>query len=284
MRRRFWLPLLIIAAVGMILGNVASWLELNLVNSERFVSTTVGVLEQEDVRLALADRVVERLLEERPVIEVVAGDELEAIVAGILGSDRLLEVLSSIATQFHIMLTTGERPTITIDSRLIQLIVVAVARIVAPEQAADLEVEDGTLEIVLFEDRDIPTIEPYIDLLRWGGLIASVITLGLMALVIWRSDDRRIAVRRCGLTVVVAALVFLFVVPALRLWMTSKVENAAQEEIVTEFVTAFTVRLAFQTGLLLLIGCVMLAYGYGLFARLAPRRAAPTAGLSAETS
>jgi hypothetical protein len=42
-----------------------------------------------------------------------------------------------------------------------------------------------------------------------------------------------------------------------------------------EFVTAFTIRLALQTGLLLLIGGAMVAYGYGLFARVSAQLAAP---------
>jgi hypothetical protein len=139
MRRRVWLPLLIIAVVGMVLGNVASWLEINIVNSSRFVSTTTDVLDQEDVREALADRIVERLLAERPIADAVVGDQLEAVVAGILGTDRFQEILSSIATQLHHMLVTGDRPTITIESRVLQVLIVAVARAIAPEQAANLE-------------------------------------------------------------------------------------------------------------------------------------------------
>ncbi len=270
-----WLPLLIVAAVGLCLGNVATWLELNFVNSSQFVSTTTDVLDQEDVRLALADRIVERLLEERPIANAVAGDAIERVVAGILGGERFQEILASIATQLHEMMVTGDRPTITIESRLLQVLVVAVARVIEPEQAVDLEFEDGTLEIELFAERDIPTIEPYIEVLRWTGFIASVIAIGLMALVIVLSDDRQVAVRRCGTTVVVSALLLFVAVPVVRVWMVSKVENASQETIIREFVTAFTVRLALQTGLLLLIGCLMMAYGYGLFARLVAQTAKP---------
>jgi hypothetical protein len=275
MRRRVWLPLLIVAAVGLCLGNVASWLELNLVSSSRFVSTTTDVLDQEDVRLALADRIVERLLEDRPIANEVAGDALERVVAGILGGERFQEVLTSIATQLHHMMVTGDRPTITIESRLLQALIVAVARIIAPEQAGDLQISDEPVEIELFAQRDIPDLEPYISALRWGGFIASAIALGLMALVIVRSDDRRAAVRRCGTTVVASALLLLIAVPAVRVWMVGKVEDASQETIIREFITAFTVRLALQTGLLLLIGCLMMAYGYGLFARLSAQLAAP---------
>ncbi|HYI14235.1 MAG TPA: hypothetical protein VEX37_02515, partial [Thermomicrobiales bacterium] len=234
MRRRVWLPLLIVAAVGLCLGNVATWLELNLVNSSRFVSTTTEVLDQEDVRLALADRIVERLLEERPIADAVAGDAIERVIAGILGGTRFQEILASIASQLHQMIMTGDRPTITIESRLLQVLVVAVARVIAPEQADNLEIEDGTLEIELFAQRDIPTLEPYIDVLRWGGFIASVIAIGLMALVIMLGDDRHAAVRRCGTTVVIAALLLLIVVPVLRVWMVSQVENASQETIIRE--------------------------------------------------
>ncbi|HEX5166524.1 MAG TPA: hypothetical protein VFV93_14065 [Thermomicrobiales bacterium] len=268
MRRRVWLPLLIVAAVGMLLGNVASWLEINLVDSSRFVSTTTDVLEQEDVRQAIADRIVERLLEEKPLVAAAAGDQIEAIVAGILGTDRFQALLTSIATQFHEMLVTGDHPTITIESPVLQLLIVAVARVVAPEQAADLQIDDEPLVIELFARRDVPSLEQPIRVLRWTGLIASVIALGAMAIVILRSDDRHSAVRRCGITVVVAGVLLLVVVPAVRIWMVGKVENASQETIVREFITAFTVRLAVQTGLLVLIGWVMIAYGYRLFAKL----------------
>jgi hypothetical protein len=232
----------------MLLGNVASWLEINLVDSSRFVSTTTGVLEQEDVRLALADRIVERLLEDRPMVASVAGDALEAIVAGVLGTERFRELLSSISTQLHHMLVTGEKPTITIESPVLQALIVAVARVVAPEQAADLRIQDEPVEIELFARRDVPSLEEQIRVLRWTGLIAGVIALGAMATVILRSDDRHLAVRRCGMTVVAAGLLLLVVVPAVRIWMIGKVENASQETIVREFVTAFTLRLAVQTG------------------------------------
>ncbi|RIK45610.1 MAG: hypothetical protein DCC58_05870 [Chloroflexi bacterium] len=181
-RRWVWRVIAVLAALLLFFGSLEAWAYRSFANTDNFTSTTREVLEREDVREVLATRIVDRLLEKRPILRITLGDTLIPTVTGLLKSDVFLGMMEDIAAQLHQAVTKGQDVAITIESREVQLVVLGIVRVLAREDADALELEGGTLRIVIFPEGELPSYEREIRTLRIAGTLAGL--LGLLLLVL----------------------------------------------------------------------------------------------------
>jgi hypothetical protein len=259
-----WIVSVVLAAILLFFANVEVWAYRNIATTSTFVDTATNALEQEDVRDALATRIVDRLLEGRPLLQIAAADTLTSVITGVLGSDEFEVVLRGVATQFHQALTKGEQPSITIQSQALQLIIAAVVKQVAPDRLTDMHLEGGTLTIDLFTNKDIPSYESEIKILRWAGIGAGIVGLFLLALpAIVRRD--RWSIRLAGFALLGMTLVS-FLLMAVNHWLVrTQVDNEQAKTIISVMLDHFVRALVIQTGIIMVIAAVVILIGYAVW-------------------
>lgn len=268
-RRRRW-PWLVCAALAVFLllvGNIGVWIARNIADTSNFVETTREVLEREDVREALATRIVDNVVFQYPIAGAALEDSLVSVVTGLLGSDRLQPVLDRVATQLHQAVILGERQSITIESPELQTAVLAAVRTFAPEQASRLALEGDTLRIELFSGVDLPSYESEISTLRRVGFAAGIIGALLVILPIVVLRDRW-SVTLAGLTLVTMSLLTFLLVLLGGQIIDQQVTGQQAQIVIAGIVDEFSSMLIVQTVVILLVGIGLCIYGFGLTSRM----------------
>ena len=259
-----WWVCAAVAVVFLFVANLGAWAYPNVADTSRFVGTTREVLEREDVREALATRIVAGLLVDTPRLQEAIGDTLTAIVTGVLGSDLFQVIFSGVATQLQLALIHGERLSIAIESPELQAIVRAVIRTLAPDQSGNLALEGDTLRIELFSDAALPSYEAEITILRWAGVLAGIAGLVLVALPYAVRRDRWSA-RLAGLALVsVAVMTFLVIFVANRI-IDLQIDDQQLRTVISGITEEFFGWLIAQTFIVLFIGIGLCVYGFSLW-------------------
>src|SRR5690606_32978612 len=169
-------------AALLFIANLEAWAYPSVADTSEFVETARSALGREDVREALATRAVEALFSDAPRLMAAIGDTVIAMVTGLLGSETFEALFAGVASQLQRAITRGETVAVVIESRDLQMVVLAVASILDPEGSENLVLDGGTLRIELFRAGTIPSYESEIAILRWAGIGAGLVGLFLLAL------------------------------------------------------------------------------------------------------
>jgi len=258
-----WRVCAVLAVVLLFVANLEAWAYPNVADTSQFVGTTRDVIEREEVREALATRIVDSLLVDAPTLRASIGDTLIAIVTGLLGSERFQAIFSGVATQLQLALVHGERLSIVIESPELQAVIMAMVQILAPDRAQELSLENGTLQIELFSDAVLPSYKSEITILRWAGIAAGIVGIVLLALPYAVRRDRW-SVRLAGIALVSTAIItFLVIVLANRI-IDIQIDDRQLRTVVAHITDGFFGWLIAQTTVLLLLGIALCVYGFSL--------------------
>ena len=102
--------LLVVGAVSFGLGSVAFWINRSLVETEGFVQLTDDLMAQEEIRAALAEGMVDAILEEVPPQVRLARSVLIDVIAAVLEDERVQDLFSTAVETGHRNLMEGELP------------------------------------------------------------------------------------------------------------------------------------------------------------------------------
>lgn len=256
-----WRACVVLAAALLFIANLEAWAYPSVADTSEFVETARSALGREDVREALATRAVEALFSDAPRLMAAIGDAVIAMVTGLLGSETFEALFAGVASQLQRAITRGETVAVVIESRDLQMVVLAVASILDPEGSENLVLDGGTLRIELFRAGTIPSYESEIAILRWAGIGAGLVGLFLLALPYAVRRDRW-SIRLAGLALVAVALVtFALVLVAGRL-IDLQLDDPHVETVVGGIADGFLGRLVAQTFIVLLLGMALCAYGF----------------------
>lgn len=102
--------LIVIGAISLSLGSIAYWVENSLVETERFVQLADDLIAQEEIREALAEGMVDAILEELPPRAKLARSVLISVTEAILEDERFQKLFSSAVENAHKGLLEKELP------------------------------------------------------------------------------------------------------------------------------------------------------------------------------
>ncbi len=178
------------AALGV--ANLTWWVNTEIVDGDRFVDTAVTVLERPSSREAVATLIVERLVDEIPLLLLV-DDVLVPVFSEILGTEPLREVLVLVSAGIHERMVTGDTGPIVLDLEPYHDILLAPVRAIAPD-LAELVPDSWFAAVVVLEDGTIPDVSPYVAYGRTVGLlgIVAAIASGLVILLAARRWEVRL--------------------------------------------------------------------------------------------
>ena len=231
-----WIAL-VLAGLFLLLSSFAVWVNRVALNTEVFADTSSQLIEDDAIRTAVATRAVDELFDS---VDVAA--ELEAqlpadykrlsgpataglreasytLVARALEQPRLQSVWSATIEETHetlVQVLEGDGDRISTEGGVVTLdleriVLEAAERIGIRDQVEGKLPEDvGRIEILRSDELD--TAQNAFQLLKTLAWVLPILTLGAFALVVWLAGNRRRAVRRIGVAVVLVGVLTLVAV------------------------------------------------------------------------
>lgn len=226
--------ILVVAGLLLLLSSFAVWINRVALNTGTFTDTSSALLDDDEIRSAVANRAVDELFANVDV-QAEVEEQLPKDYKGLSGAataglrqasyqivDRALEqpvfqdlfriaLEESHTTLVEVLEGGGDRVStnegeVTLDLRAI--IVEAADRIGIGEQVVDRIPADAGQIVVLRSD-ELDTAQDVFQLLKTLAWVLPLLTLVAFGVAVWLSGDRRRAIRGIGWVVVVVGLLGL---------------------------------------------------------------------------
>jgi ABC-type multidrug transport system fused ATPase/permease subunit len=226
--------LLVVAGLLLLLSSFAVWINRVALNTGTFTDTSSSLLDNDEIRSAVANRAVDELFANVDV-QAEVEEQLPKDYKGLSGAataglrqasyqivDRALEqpvfqdlfrvaLDESHTTLVEVLEGGGDRVStnegeVTLDLRAI--IIEAADRIGIGEQVVDRIPADAGQIVVLRSD-ELDTAQNVFQLLKTLAWVLPLLTLAAFAVAVWLSGDRRRTIRGIGWVVVVVGLLGL---------------------------------------------------------------------------
>ena len=204
-RRKASQVLLVLASVLLIAATLVAYASRVLFDSGRFSARATVALKSATVREAIAERVTDEIVRRHPDLLAVRPAVVSA-VSGVVGGDAFSSLVRRGVRDVHGSVFRRERDTVTLTIADVGIVVAEAVRVLEPERASEFEPR----ERVTLLERDLGSATG--DLARLASNVRALYVLALLAAaaaavaVAWAAN-RRQAVSRLGLAIVVAGLV-----------------------------------------------------------------------------
>jgi hypothetical protein len=224
----------VVAGLLLLLSSFAVWVDRVALNTDEFVDTSRELLDDDAIRRAVATRAVDELFESVDVETEIEGklpEDLKSLsgpataglressyqlVARALQQPRLQSLWAASIEQSHetlVRVLESDGETVSTEGGIVtldleQIVLEAADRIGLRREVEDeLPADVGTIEILRSDELD--TAQDAFQLLNTLAWVLPLLTLAAFALAAWLSRDRRRAMRRIGITLLVVGLVGL---------------------------------------------------------------------------
>jgi hypothetical protein len=187
MSRGWSITLVIVAAFLLLTTSVGFWIRTTVADEDSFVEVTSRTLTAENVRISIAEAIVDAALADRPIAANFVRGPASEIIAGILGAEFLENILGRVARLIYELLVFNNGDRIAINLERIKSFVANILNVLAPEGEATIDPDRIPSEIVLVEEGELPAIQNYIIGTEWVTVILGLAGMGLLSLVIWKS-------------------------------------------------------------------------------------------------
>ena len=208
---------------------VAGYARDELVDREAFSQRVASALDDEDVRVVVATRVVDRLVQNVSPELLAVRPLVSSTTQALAGTDAFQRVLTGALSAAHGSLVAGEA-RFALDLEIGEGLVRQSVRSVSP-RAADAIPERIELKVIELSPRNfvVRAARGSRDLARWWWPLAVAALLSAVACAAFAGGARR-AVTLLGAAVAVAGLLVAALVTALGLFVVSRAAGAADLE------------------------------------------------------
>jgi hypothetical protein len=253
------------------LGNFSWWLDAQVIEPDAFADATVAALNQESSRAAMGELIVDRLVDELPLL-IVLRASLASLFSELLASPALEEVLAFVAGEIHDRIITGSNEAIVVDLGDYSDAILGPIEAVAPRLAA-LVPQDWFTTVVVLEDDSLPDLSRQA---RWAGPVKYLSVIGALVLVfvLLRFVKRQFVQRRgmgaalVGMAFLLAALATAVLVPGAKVLALARAENPSVETIISTTYDQFMGYLKVSALVFALVGAGLIAIGVALWAEI----------------
>ncbi len=229
------------------------WYSNNILNQDKFVATTVSVLQTENVRNAISNEIIDTVKQRRPIIGAISAPLLAKIIAGVMDSDVFVNVDTKIAQQLQLQLTTANPREITIELKPTKDFLSPFIERANPELLD--RIPD---EIPVIKRNQIPSLYKFGTAITVLGPILLIVGLILLGL-IWRKvSDKRNYITVLSLCFASTALLIYFIIPAMGNYLIAQSDSVNISTIINEVYMAFTVPIS-QFAFNLMIAGIIIA-------------------------
>lgn len=158
--------LLTLTGILLLFAQSAYWLNHTIFDKQNFTSIVNPILASNEAHTAIATTIVNQAFADRPIINRLIGNNVTALVSGLLGTDIAGQIMTSLVDRSYTYLTTDNPKPIQIDLVAIKTPLEKITSILGTNQV-DLSAIPDT--ITLFNPSGLPDIYGYSILLLWLG-------------------------------------------------------------------------------------------------------------------
>lgn len=264
-----WVNILLIVFLSLLvtllvlMASTSYWLSANIYDADKFVETTVGVIQKEEVRTAIANEMVDQVLEGNPFFHVYFSEPVVSAISGFIGSSEVTPIFEKMAYRVHTLLTSPEPQGVSIDLsglkanvELLSTVLSAVTEAGIPE----LEIPD---EIVIIEKGSVPSVyRPTIGFVSFGpfALLLAIIITVLMVIAVEAKERARV-IEILGITIALGGIVFSGLIPSFQPMVITQFASPNTRFIAQEVYNIFSQDLIIRTSYVILVGVVIFIIG-----------------------
>lgn len=255
------IALISLGGISLFFAQSTLWVNNVIFDQQTFTEITTRELQTQESRDAIAQTVVDRAFEGRPVADRLIGDRAVTFVSGLLGSDLSEKVLTRAASSGYAYVTSPDRQDLAIDLSAIKE---PLAGIISFAESRGREVSFNPSNIpdtvTLVESDDIPEVYSFIRILLISNFFLWLAALSTFAGYIFISKNDRIKrIYMVGLVIVITSIFGLLSGPFVPPAVSSFVGNIQLRGLVSDLTSAYLAPFISQMYLtLLLTGIVML--------------------------
>lgn len=246
------------------LGNFSWWLDAQVIDPDAFGDETVTALNQESSRIAMGELIVDRLVDELPLL-IVLKSNLASLFSELLASPALREVLASVASEIHDGLVTGSDEAIVVDLGEYREAILGPIEAVAP-RLVSLVPQDWFTTVVVLDEGSLPDLSRQA---RWAGTVKYLSIVGALALAVLllRFVKRRgLGVALVGMAFLLAGFATAVLVPGAKAMALARAQNQSVETIISNTYDQFTGHLKVSALVFALVGAGLIAIGVARWA------------------
>lgn len=249
------ISLLVISALGI-------WLQLTILNQDTFANSVSTAVTQKSSRDAIATAVVDRILQDRPLVQSVVRDPVEGVISGALSTSLFAGAIDRVsqAAWQEVFVRGGQ--SLTLNLVPAKRLLAGVFDLIGTNNTISVNAADVPDQIVLFENGQLPD-------LRWlrtaGPLvtwISAIAGLALVGITFWTVHEREDRIRLVGISGIVLALEavgVLLLTLLLRAIVVANVTTESGKSVIQDLLRAFFRSLSVGLILLMLLGFVLYA-------------------------
>lgn len=240
-----------VLVLALYVGNVARWFDAEVVDTDSFVASATVALGTQESRDAMAELIVERLVDELPIL-VVVESSLSGLFSSLLGTPGLTPVVTLVSTNVHERVMTGDTSAVVIDIDQYRDVIVAPIEAFSPELAA-LVPEDWFVSVEILAADTLP------DLSRQAGVASGMwvtsLFVAVAAIVALLARRHGAGTRRAayiGGAFALSGALSILLIPLSRRIALASVDSASTETLVANMYDQLT-RPLWLSGLVLIV-------------------------------
>lgn len=217
LRRIGDIVILIVAAALLLVAQSAYWLNHTVFDKQAFTSIVTPIVNSDATRSAVATTIVNEAFADRPLINRLIGNNVTALVSGLLGTDLAVQMTSAVISKSYDYLTTPDPQPVTLDLIAIKAPLEKITELLE-SRGRDVAINPDNIpdSITLLDPSSLPNTYGYSVFLLWFGPLCWIGFVLFSILYIYLG--RRIYPRRVyilGGIIIVASCIGLLVGPLL---------------------------------------------------------------------
>lgn len=182
---KFWRRLAVtgvIASLLLVIANSAFWINKNIFDTDNFTKIAVTSVTSESSRQAIANEVVDRALQDKPIVKQIAGPTAVKLVGSLLSTDQFTKVLEVSVSKLQVYLTSSDQQSIVLNLSGVKSVFGQVISLAGDANSnAEAKVNNVPDQIVLVNAENIPSFYKYGLVFLWLGPIAGILAIALLA-------------------------------------------------------------------------------------------------------
>ena len=243
--------------VALYAANFSWWLETEVIDSEAFVETTVEVLNEPAARDATAAIIVERLVEELPILGLLESG-LTSIFSDLLSTEELQGLLVLLGEELHGRMVTGDQSDFVLDLDPFRETLLTPLTALAPE-LVDLVPESWFRSVAIVDGDVIPDIEPYVEVNRIVAVVATGASILLILVTATLAKRWWTGLGFVGLAMAFAGGASAFLVSVASSFVAGTITDESLKDLATSLYEGLTQSLLARSLLLVFAGLVLIA-------------------------
>lgn len=183
--------LLTFVAVFLVVAQSAYWLNHTIFDKTTFTSIVTPIINSNETRSAIASTVVDRAFEDRPLVNRLIGNNVTALITGLLGTDIAIQMTDALINRSYNYLTTGQREPIVLDLVAIKDPLQRITELLE-SRGRDVRIDPTTIPdtVVLLNPSDVPDFYQFSVTMLWLGPLCWIGLLIVAASYIYLGRER----------------------------------------------------------------------------------------------